>query len=207
MVRARKRKKVHPLMYPNTFSGHPAVQVESELVGFLDLLRNEEVTSYLEIGVGRGDTFHEVVSHLPLGSKAVAVDSPESAWGLNGSHDQLIAVSHDLSDDYRIKVIFGDSRDKEIIQKASAFAPFDCVFIDGDHTLQGVTADWENYGKFGKIVAFHDIVDTMRPNQLGEKIEVPLFWAEIKKKYRHIEFVAPGSTMGIGVIFNADARP
>lgn len=189
-------------MYPRTFSGLPAVQVNKELEDFLKFLHTLEIKSYLEIGCARGDTFYEVVSQLPIGSKAVAVDYPEQLWGLNSSAEMLAKVSKSLNEaGYITTVILGNSTDKAIIQEASKFAPFDLVFIDGDHTYEGVKADWDNYAKWGKMIAFHDIVDSQLPNLKGEIIEVPRFWNELKQKYRHIEFVEKGSTMGIGVIF------
>lgn len=196
-----KERNQEMKMYPHTFSGEPAVQVESELKGFIKLLKDEGVKSYLEVGVGRGDTFHEIVSALPDGSTAVSVDLPESAWGLNNSQEQLKNVLQDLHQTRNVAGLFGNSRDQELVQRVRKLGPYDCVFIDGDHTLEGVKADFKNYGPMGRIVAFHDIVDTMVPNLRKEKIEVPVFWNEIKQKYRHVEFIAPGSTMGIGVIY------
>lgn len=190
------------IMYPNTFSGDPAVQVESELRDFIDLLQAEGVKSYLEIGSARGDTFHEVMTHLPKWSKGTAVDLPQSVWGLKNSKKQLgRAVAHLNTASYGATAIYGSSRDPYIRARAHALGPYDCVMIDGDHTMDGVTQDWFNYGDMGRIIAFHDIVDTMNPNKKGEKIEVPLFWNALKKKYRHVEFIGENSTMGIGVIF------
>lgn len=189
-------------MYANTFSGLPAVQVDSEMKSFLRLLRDEAVSSYLEIGVARGDTFHEVVSRLPHQSRAVAVDYPEKKWGLTNSRVYLTEVVTDLIErGYSVKSFYGDSRDPEIIEAVIENGPYDCVFIDGDHSYNGVKSDWENYGRFARIAVFHDIADSMRPNRKGELIEVPIFWEEIKKQYKHLEFIESGSNMGIGVVF------
>lgn len=188
--------------YPHTFSGLPAVQVESELNGFLALLKEKKVRSYLEIGTARGDTFYTVMSSLPRSSVGVAVDMPEASWGLDKSKTYLDYAIAGLDDDYLVQAIYGSSRDKEIIDKVSVLAPFDMVFIDGDHTLEGVTKDYENYGHLGKMVAFHDIVDDMRANKRGETIDVPVFWKKLKNEKPYIEFVEQGSKMGIGVIFN-----
>lgn len=191
-------------MYPSTFSGAPAVQVESELSALIDFFKRNSVTSYLEVGCGRGDTFHEIVRSLPSGSKAVAVDLPQAGWGLSGSESQLEAAAADLRlMGYDVRLIFGSSRDESVIMAAAEFGPFDAVFIDGDHTIEGVTADWQNYGHMGNIVAFHDIADSMRPNALREKIEVPVFWRRLKDIWgeKTAEFVERGSTMGIGVLW------
>lgn len=188
-------------MYPKTFSGLPAVQVESELKDFISLIKERQVTSYLEIGTARGDTFFEIVKAMPKGSRAVAVDLPMSAWGLKDSNNYLDAAAKELSKEYDVKIIYGSSRERKIIDQVKNLAPFDAVFIDGDHTLEGVTYDWKNYGRMGKIVAFHDIVDDMKRNKRGETIDVPLFWASTKTEFEHVEFIGEESKMGIGVLF------
>lgn len=190
-------------MYSRTFSGQPAVQVESEFKALLNLVKTQDVKSYLEVGVARGDSFHEIVTQMPKDSLAVAVDYPEQEWGLIESRNALIKAATDLiKNDYDISLIFGDSKEQETVNDVlKASESFDLVFIDGDHSYEGVKADWDNYGRLGRMVAFHDIVDSQLPNAKGEVVEVPRFWNEIKKQYRHIEFVEKGSTMGIGVIF------
>ena len=35
--------------------------------------------------------------------------------------------------------------------------PFDAILIDGDHSLAGVSKDWQLYGELAPLVAFHDI--------------------------------------------------
>jgi len=192
-------------MYPKTFSGQPAVQVESEFLKFLEFIKGRKVKSYLEIGTARGDTFHEIMINLPKGSKGVAVDMPEASWGLAASNKYLELAKDDLIQrGYDITIIYGNSQHDDIISKVKAHGKFDCVFIDGDHSYEGVMKDFLNYGALSNnIVALHDITDSMRPNRKGELIEVPVFWKDIKltTKNKIIEFTEHNSTMGIGVTY------
>ncbi|MGB9756361.1 MAG: class I SAM-dependent methyltransferase, partial [Candidatus Bathyarchaeales archaeon] len=76
------------------------------------------------------------------------------------------------------------------------------LFIDGDHTYEGVKKDFEMYGKLvgeGDIIAFHDIVPGP-PESVGG---VPRFWDEIKHNFSHVELVKDWKQggCGIGVIF------
>jgi hypothetical protein len=64
-----------------TRSGRPPSQIEAELSGFIGLLQERNVRRYLEIGARHGDTFHEVMRSLPVGSVGVAVDLPGGLWG------------------------------------------------------------------------------------------------------------------------------
>jgi hypothetical protein len=185
-----------------TFSGVRSRQEPGELSAFIDLLKAENVRSYLEVGACHGDTFHAVMSTLPKGSKGVAVDLPESdAWGKSGSRVALEAAIADLVfNGYEARAIFGDSASAGVKQLAMIRGPYDAAFIDGDHRYEGVNADWLAYGPMARIVAFHDIAGTgQRAN--GLSVEVPRLWNELKPRYRHSEFIVAGSKMGIGALW------
>jgi predicted O-methyltransferase YrrM len=78
----------------------------------------------------------------------------------------------------------------------------DLLFIDGDHTYEGVKADFEKYlplVKKGGLIAFHDILDT--PEHRAQNCYVAKFWEEIKQQHEHKEFVSqPLNWGGIGVL-------
>jgi predicted O-methyltransferase YrrM len=77
----------------------------------------------------------------------------------------------------------------------------DFLFIDGDHSYQGVKRDFEMYKSLvnkGGIIALHDIVQAK-----DSRVGVPRFWAEIKSKYNTTEIVNNRSQgwAGIGVVY------
>jgi predicted O-methyltransferase YrrM len=86
----------------------------------------------------------------------------------------------------------------------------DLLFIDGDHSYEGVKKDFEIYKSFVSnkgIIAFHDIVPDSF-SRTGVKTssyvgEVPKFWSEIKKDYKYEEFIESKDQdgCGIGVIY------
>jgi predicted O-methyltransferase YrrM len=81
-------------------------------------------------------------------------------------------------------------------------SPIDFLFIDGDHTYEGVKRDFELYSplvKKGGIIAFHDIA--VHPEKL--KCFVNVFWDELKKDYKYQEFIEDKNQGwgGIGVLF------
>ena len=74
----------------------------------------------------------------------------------------------------------------------------DFLFIDGDHTYQGVKTDFELYSPLvrkGGIVAFHDIGK-------NEEGGVYNLWQELKQNYKHQEFLHEANDeKGIGAIW------
>jgi hypothetical protein len=72
-------------------------------------------------------------------------------------------------------MVVGDSHEPEIVAEVMKDGPFDMVFIDGDHGLNGAKKDCEYYASGCKTVALHDICDEGFEGNM-----VPQFWEEIK---------------------------
>ena len=173
---------------------------------FLDILRKENVTSYLEIGSMFGGSLWRVAHTLPKGARVVsvdyAVDTPEALPHLQECVRELGREGYDAH------LIVGDSMTEETIGKVRELGPFDCVFIDGAHTLEAVTSDWENYGSLGRLAVFHDIAwnDTWRssvPGRAFKAMGVPELWNRIKLDYHFLEIKLqmPSNYYGLGVLW------
>lgn len=185
-----------------TFSGRRASQSEYELRNLIQLLRDRGVTRYLEIGARHGDTFHEVMINLPVGSYGLAVDLPGALWGTASSVTSLQRAAADLRlRGYTIDVIIGDSTSPNIVKRVLSAAPFGAALIDGDHSYVGAKKDWLNYKASAPLIAFHDIVGDGQFEQVTRRpVEVPKLWAELKREYEGcLEFVDTQFTMGVGV--------
>lgn len=167
------------------------LQNRSELQSFIDCLKHNNVKNYLEIGCKFGGSLWLIGNSLPSGSKIVAVDLPRGDLSFKENEGHLRECITELRKrGYQTSLILGDSTDKDVVEQVYELGPYDAVFIDANHTLPYINKDWSNYGKIGKIVAFHDIAFLREDGMdVGKKpIDVPQFWNKIKADHRHIEF-------------------
>ena len=95
----------------------------------------------------------------------------------------------------RIHLIQADSHAAStlyVIKRILNGNKLDFLFIDGDHSYEGVKKDFEMYGKLvgkGGTIAFHDIC----------LHGVDRLWNEIKPAYRHEEMVKDWKQRGFGI--------
>lgn len=180
------------------------MQDEAEIVALADVIRSEGVTSFLEIGSKFGGSLRRIADVMPVGSRVVSVDLPRGTRLWRDSEPALRSVMREFkSFGYDTHLIWGRSDDHTVIERVRALGPFDACFIDADHSLKAVTADWETYGPMCRIVAFHDIAWKRQQEWIGTRIYVPELWDELKTKYRHqeIKLDPSGEDNGIGVLW------
>lgn len=168
-------------------------QHEGELAALLQLGQRRK--SILEIGSRYGGVLTGFHHTCPPDTKIYSIDLGWDVEGCKEPHaDELkAAVDWIASQGRHIELKSGDSKSLECIAWAKERAPFDLIFIDGDHSYEGVAADWQNYGALAQIIGFHDIAN---PN-LG----VMRLWHELAPQYNTAQWRQKNSIMGIGVIY------
>lgn len=176
----------------------PLLQFTEEFEQLLALFYIENPRRILEIGVKNGGTLYHWIKSSSPGAVVVAVDEAKQVNAYY--HAKQWADEADVE----LHFIVGDSHDPDIVRQVNALGPFDFVFIDGDHTYDGVNQDWENYGD-SPIVAFHDIVPHYEEANTG----AALLWQQIKKITTEptYEFVKDWNQQecGIGVVMHRPA--
>lgn len=175
------------------------LQDHDEFIPFCELMQRENVRSYLEIGSFSGGSIETAAKYLPVGSRIVSVDKPFKQT----KQERLKQILHALRErGYDTHLIIGDSTEARIVSDARKLGPYDALFIDGNHTLPFVKADWKNYGPMAKLVGFHDVAKDKPPHGASA------FWKDVKQKYRHVEFISEATlqrtdgAFGIGVLWN-----
>lgn len=150
--------------YPNQFSK------------YLVSLIKYNIKSYIEIGCRWGGTFVLTTEYLKRFNdmeKSVAVDifdSPVSNYCSLSTETKFMKCN---SQSLEFKNYMNNNN-------------FDLIFIDGDHSYNGVKSDYEISKNSGKIFVFHDIASYVCPG-------VVQFWNDLKTNeggnYEFYEFV------------------
>jgi predicted O-methyltransferase YrrM len=184
------------------------LQIYGEIQALCEIVRQRRPRTVLEIGTERGGTFFLFSRAAAPDAFLLSVDLPReglkpwrSLCAYLGNKGQNVSVidgdSHATSTVERVHRVLGERK-------------VDFLFIDGDHSYEGVKQDFGNYVGFlsdAAIVAFHDINPDYwtrfgKPTKVCSG-EVYRFWAEVKMKHPHAEFIdnPDQDGLGIGVLF------
>jgi predicted O-methyltransferase YrrM len=189
-------------------------QKKAEIVSLLGLVEQAAPRSIAEIGTASGGTLFMLTQVAAPTATIVAVDLP---GGRFGGESGLLGQRYPR---WRGRLYRGFAREAQTIHvmRADSHAAatledvrsrledkLDFLFIDGDHSYEGVRRDFELYSPLvreGGLVAFHDIVPS-GPRGQGDPGEVPAFWREVRERHSvKAEYVEDWNwgSCGIGVV-------
>jgi cephalosporin hydroxylase len=182
------------------------MQIASELRTLLELLAADPPRAVLEIGTGRGGTLFLFTTVSQPDAVVVSIDAAnrEGLFGGRRAYRWCARLYRALGTaGQRVVFIAADSHREETraqVVEALRGEQLDLLFIDGDHTFEGVEADFRMYSPLvrkGGLVAFHDIVPGP-PKFVGG---VPAFWQRVRDddSREFVESWDQGSC-GIGVL-------
>jgi cephalosporin hydroxylase len=179
------------------------IQNREEISALVDFLADKQLHHVLEIGSESGGTFF-LWCHLASGMK-ISIDLPTGSSGSGTFVDPAKRKERNRrmkSWGREVRLIAGDSYDPEVFLFTALILGeerLDLLFIDGDHSYEGVKQDFETYRglvKEGGFIVFHDIKDTEFHRARG--CHVAKLWNELSG--RKTEFVSDGHWGGIGVL-------
>lgn len=178
-------------------------QIKSEFLELTKLVKEQKCKYILEIGTYRGGTLFVFSQVAASDATVISLDYHFTLLGKAYFGFQKRVFGKFIRDGQSLVVLRKDSHKPETlasIREALHGHPLDFLFIDGDHTYEGVRKDFEMYSplvRSGGLVAFHDIARSAGVEKVYE------FWNEIKGGYSHREFIhkTGHEAMGIGVMW------
>lgn len=171
-------------------------QISLEIENLQLAVARQKPKVIVEIGTATGGTLARWFE-IPEVETIISVDHPCGIHGGSGFEERTYVIS-DAVEQANISgkefyAINGDSKDPYIINRLIELLngrKIDFLFIDGDHTYEGVKGDFELYEQLlngNSIVGFHDIIDSKFHSDAN--CFVSILWKDIKNRFDYKEFV------------------
>jgi cephalosporin hydroxylase len=161
------------------------IQVRSEILQLLHIVHDLAPDIILEIGTNKGGTLALFCNVAPNSAKIISLDLPYGPFGGGYRPWKIPFYQSFTHGDQSLILLQKNSHEQTSVDEITTLLSgkkIDFLFIDGDHTYEGVKKDFEMYSPLvrpGGVIAFHDVV--VHPPESGVNIEP--FMKELEKKY------------------------
>jgi predicted O-methyltransferase YrrM len=183
----------------------PAIQsqqVRSEFLELAKMVKEQNCKYIMEIGTYRGGTLFVFSQLADPRATIISLDFHLTFFGKVRGVLQKSLLRKFVRNGKSLFLLRQNSHlpeTLEVVRDVLDGHELDFLFIDGDHSYEGVREDFMMYSPLvrkGGLIAFHDVAES------GGSREVNRLWEELKPQYKHEEFIhkTGSGAMGIGVL-------
>jgi cephalosporin hydroxylase len=183
------------------------LQKQSEIMRLVEIVGALRPETLCEIGAAGGGTTFLLAQAAAGNATVITLDlaftearrAAVSRFGLKGQ--RLFCLQQDSHDPQTVRLI------RDCLDGRS----LDVLYLDGDHSYEGIKADFQLYSplvRAGGLVVFHDIVPDFKTRYGIETASyvggVPQFWQEIKAAHSQTEEIVEDYEQdgyGIGIMY------
>jgi predicted O-methyltransferase YrrM len=177
------------------------IQIREEIIEACKEIKALRPKYIVEVGTAGGGTLLLWSRLAHPEATIITLDLPGGEFGGGSSYLRVPMFRRLGLPSQTIHLIRGDSHQPESLELTKRYLngnPADYLFIDADHTADGVRADYAMYSplvRTGGMIAFHDIAIT-RP-----EYGVRDLWNELVPKSKSREILGDPLAYGIGLLY------
>lgn len=177
------------------------IQIESEIIEALGEIHRLKPRFIVEVGTAGGGTLLLWSRVADPQATIVTIDLPGGEFGGGSSYLRVPLFRKLPLPGQTLHIIRGNSQIQETVDLTRSYLKgnaADFLFIDADHTAQGVRADYGLYSPLvrkGGIIAFHDIAIT------NPEYGVRALWGELKAQHQTRDILGQPRPYGIGLLY------
>jgi predicted O-methyltransferase YrrM len=177
------------------------IQIREEIVEACREIQRLQPRYIVEVGTALGGTLYLWSRLAHSQATIVSIDLYAGDFGGMSSLLRVPLFQRLGLPGQKVHLVRGDSHQPATLELVGRYLdgnPADYLFIDRDHSEEGVRADYTMYSQLvrpGGLIAFHDIA---LPR---EECGVQSLWKEISGTYRSREILGKPNAYGIGLLY------
>lgn len=193
LLNLRKEREWRPDEIVDFSLSNPIIkplQVSAELHRFAQRVADLYPTVVMEIGTCYGGTLCVLSRLAAPDATIISVDLPDGEFGGGYQWFHVPIFKSFTRAQQKLHLFRGNSQSpiiQEQVHDVLGDRKIDLLFIDGDHSYEGVKRDFDSYSglvRKGGMVAFHDIAV-----HTNTTCQVSAFWDEVKEKFNYEEII------------------
>ena len=182
-------------------------QIKEEFLELLKIFQKQNPKYILEIGTAKGGSLFCFCKLAREDATIISIDLPGGSFGGGYPEWKIPIYQAFAKKNQKLYLLRKYSHKEETLEEVKKILngnQLDFLFIDGNHSYEGVKKDFEMYSPLVRkrgIIAFHDIVK--HPPETG--CEVEKLWKEIKNDFDFKELIKDinQNWAGIGVLIKS----